>query len=131
MKICSVCTVSKELDEFDVRTSGKLCNFCKECRREKVKNHYRNNKAYYLAKNRKKKAGETLKLKQLKEKLSCTDCGLSFEGRAYLCDFHHLDASQKRGNIGTLRGLSPKIVLEELRKCIPLCANCHRIRHNS
>ncbi len=46
-------------------------------------------------------------------------------------DFHHLDPSVKERNMGNIRA-NPiawdKIVIE-LRKCVLLCANCHREHH--
>lgn len=44
-------------------------------------------------------------------------------------DFDHLDRKQKMANVAYLvkHGCSAKL-LEEIKKCDVICANCHRIR---
>lgn len=69
-------------------------------------------------------------LTNYKKQLSCIDCGMSFQERPECCDFHHLDPSQKEGSIRNFVNSSKKKALEEIDKCIPLCANCHRTRHS-
>lgn len=59
----------------------------------------------------------------------CQICGYNKEGGAF--DFHHLDPEEKEiavSNNG--RGTSWKRIAAELRKCILLCANCHREVHS-
>jgi len=43
-------------------------------------------------------------------------------------EFHHRDPSTKKFSlaVGNLRGKPREVVLEEWRKCVLLCANCHR-----
>lgn len=55
----------------------------------------------------------------------CADCGLAFP----LCamDMDHV-TRVKRGNLSTLLHLSPVVFAEELSRCEPVCANCHRVR---
>ena len=58
----------------------------------------------------------------------CQDCGGKFPEAVY--DFHHLDPTEKEAGIAALtsdKGWGK--ILEELDKCVLLCANCHRIRH--
>ena len=56
------------------------------------------------------------------------DCGEKFPSVAM--DFHHLDENKKDPGFANLKTWSMKRINEELDKCIVLCANCHRIRHN-
>lgn len=58
---------------------------------------------------------------------SCSHCG-NTDHR--VLDFHHEDPSTKEAAVGEMakRGSLPAVVREVL-KCIPLCANCHRIHH--
>ena len=57
----------------------------------------------------------------------CADCG-AFDIR-YM-DWHHTDPSTKvRGINEWICARSKKGVREEIKKCICLCSNCHRIRH--
>ena len=71
----------------------------------------------------------------IKLTLSCTDCGWrpTDAAEASALDFDHIDPATKRrtggGEGGSLvRGGSWKRVLEEIAKCEPRCARCHRIR---
>lgn len=65
----------------------------------------------------------------------------SFGGKCQICgydkclsalDFHHRDPKQKEYNISKIAG--KKVLefydLQELAKCILLCANCHREVHS-
>ena len=49
----------------------------------------------------------------------------------YLLDFHHLDPLEKENTISRLMAGSYSIttVLQELKKCVCLCSNCHREFH--
>ena len=57
----------------------------------------------------------------------CAHCNQSFPDECY--DFHHL--SDKKHDVGKLTHATKKweTILEEINKCILLCANCHRIHH--
>ncbi len=57
----------------------------------------------------------------------CEYCG--FIGHQAAFDFHHLDPKIKRFNWTKMRLQTWDRVLEELDKCILLCANCHRVVH--
>lgn len=67
----------------------------------------------------------------------CADCGGIFP--VCCMDFHHVDKATKgvrvkrNGKAMTeiLSGCSRARILEELDKCVVLCANCHRIRHHA
>lgn len=56
-------------------------------------------------------------------------CGQSFPDCVY--DFHHINPDEKDFQLssGSTRGL--KACKEEVDKCLLLCANCHRIVHNT
>lgn len=57
----------------------------------------------------------------------CTDCKTSYP--QYVYDFHHIDPTIK--DFGIARIMQWENIILELDKCVLLCANCHRIRHNS
>lgn len=61
---------------------------------------------------------------RVKHKFGCSKCG--FNAYTVALDFHHI--GEKSDNIGTmaLKGCSIKKIKEEMRKCVILCANCHR-----
>lgn len=60
---------------------------------------------------------------------ACTQCGLKYDGKnACVFDFHHTDESQKAFNIAPFTK-NDEDLLEESKKCILVCANCHRMVH--
>ncbi len=63
---------------------------------------------------------------EYKNTLSCTDCGYSHGAAIH---FHHL--RDKVATIATMvnKGRGREAIMEEIAKCIPLCANCHALRH--
>lgn len=58
----------------------------------------------------------------------CVDCGLVSEYTA-VYDFHHTDPDGKDFNIGKILTYKWETITLELKKCVLVCANCHRIRH--
>ena len=62
-----------------------------------------------------------------KSTFKCTNCG--FDHPAAI-DFHHVDRTNYH-SVNRLAQLGNyKAAKEEIKKCIPLCANCHRIHHH-
>lgn len=43
-------------------------------------------------------------------------------------DFDHRPGTEKVRNVAAMRGCSLKRLLEEIKKCDLVCANCHRLR---
>jgi hypothetical protein len=73
------------------------------------------------------------RLYEFKATLSCSRCGQLFPDCPAVIDFHHKGGDPKLSKITLLiggSGLASKRVQAELAKCIPLCANCHRIVHD-
>lgn len=65
-------------------------------------------------------------LKRLKDWAECHECG---ESRNDLIVFHHIgDVSFRLNSDAYNRSASS--ILQEARKCIPLCPNCHRLHHH-
>lgn len=117
-KVCSGCGQRKKVSEFYKHCASKdgLQNKCKVCDREgRAKRRRVQLKDFY----------------DYKRTLSCDHCGYNEDHRAI--EFHHVDPSTKEGAISDLvakYGFSHRKVQMELDKCIPLCANCHRIVHS-
>lgn len=62
-----------------------------------------------------------------KSKLKCIKCGENPHPAAM--DFHHPNHDNEKG-IYRLKIRSDRTeLLKELSKCVPVCANCHRIIH--
>lgn len=132
MKICTNCKQDKELCEFNKKTSKKdgLQNICRVCSNTKSKKYYQANPKKHIentAKNTKKyvkKINEIIELVKLKH-----GCALCNENDPCCIDFHHL--KEKKIAISKVAYVSGsvKFLLEEMKKCVCVCANCHRKIH--
>jgi hypothetical protein len=60
----------------------------------------------------------------------CQICGRVNVDKPWWFDFHHPDPKQKRSSIGSRTIHTIKRLEEELKKCIVVCAFCHRDIHN-
>ena len=65
--------------------------------------------------------------KQILAQFPCLLCG---ESDPDLIDWHHVDESQKKFNIGHYRKAHAEW-WDEVLKCIPVCALCHRKIHTN
>ena len=116
MRKCTKCgEVKPKTDEYFHRW-GKgrgLRGDCKVCKRSEVKGRVAvlRERRYDIMKQR-----DTM----------CADCGID---DLRVIDFHHIDPTQKLAPVAYLATRRPHILEAEMDKCIPLCANCHRIRH--
>jgi len=61
----------------------------------------------------------------------CSDCRLTYPATVF--EFHHLSEEAKKRvpnrQTSYVLMLSRERAARELKKCVMLCANCHRIRH--
>lgn len=101
----------------------------KEVRKQKNKEYqqkyYSDNKQYYVDKARDRQ----LYIKEFIERvkrLSQCKCG---ESRHWVLDFHHQEDKDFNVSDAVKRGYSIAKVKDEIRKCMILCANCHRDLH--
>ena len=89
--------------------------------------HYEENKKEVIKKTADKKKQFKEEWRAFKATLKCTICE---ENHPATLDFHHKDPAQKDGNIHRFVSNGQfKKVREEIKKCIVLCANCHRKHH--
>ncbi len=65
-------------------------------------------------------------LSRYKRFIGCQNCG---EKEPIVLDLHHDNPGGKEGDPSNLCSRSRKRLKEEVRKCIVLCANCHRKVH--
>lgn len=129
MRNCSLCKKSKEDSEFSLKGKTKLgiirrSSACKECHRGYNKHHYNNNKKYYYDRNVVTKIKSRLFIDKVKETNSCYLCEKFYN--PVTMDFHHIDDKHKEISLFK-RGASIKTIINEIIKCILLCANCHRL----
>jgi hypothetical protein len=108
-KVCRTCDVEKSIEDFYVRSNrpGRY-NQCKDCR------------------NSNKARRESKKKKRLKDWAGgeCSRCGYS-ECYSAL-EFHHTNPENKDFNPSATASHGMERLKEEARKCVLLCANCHR-----
>jgi predicted HNH restriction endonuclease len=64
---------------------------------------------------------------QFKSGLKCEHCGFSHPAAL---DFHHIDRTNKKSVNKLASNGMYKQAIQELHKCVVLCANCHRITHH-
>jgi hypothetical protein len=89
--------------------------------------HYEANKEATKAKIKERIKRNKKQWDLYKSTLKCSKC--SFSHIAAL-DFHHVDPSEKKYVISALvSNKSFTKAMNEAKKCIVLCANCHRIHH--
>jgi len=90
--------------------------------------HYQNNKESIKVATKTHKAGKKSEWREYKKTLSCTKCS---ENHIATLDFHHVVRSPDNKKIYALiRNGAYAAVFEEIKKCIVLCANCHRKLHH-
>ena len=124
---CSSCGEAKPAQAFPERTGQR----CLDCRRADGRRHYQSNRAYYVAKARKRQQEVIAEVRVwLTDYLMthpCVDCGVA---DVRVLEFDHRDPGEKRYAVSVLArgGYSLRQVQAEVLKCDVRCANCHRIR---
>lgn len=129
MKLCRGCNTEKSLDEFGKNSSKKdgRQTQCKDCRNRYAASWYKDNSE--LHKQRvapaKKRALDRNRaaLWGILEEAICEDCG---ESDPLVLEFDH--TNEKDAGVSTLHSGSLPRMLDEIKKCDIVCANCHRKR---
>lgn len=131
MKKCTICKQDKDESEFNKNKTRKdgLNTLCKECSRKNSHKYYNDNLKYHKKQVRKRILSQRKLAADFVNKLRSQGCSLCTEKEACCIDFHHV--KNKSYLISRLLQSNPseKIVMEEINKCILLCANCHRKVH--
>ena len=127
-KICSCCKVEKGIAEFRFRNKAKglLHRSCKDCTKQQFKTHYAKNKDKVIQQQLVRGKRNRSRYYEFKTTLECVSCG---ESAPYCLDFHHLDGTDKQYAIAKITDINWGTLIRELRKCVCLCANCHRKVH--
>ena len=129
-KICSKCKTLKSIEDFNfkLKSKGIYQSQCKSCTRKNIKNHYINNKKYYLDKTQKRNSELRLEINRYVleyfKSHHCTDCG---ESNPVVLEFDHRDGAQKEMSVSNfIRARKLNKIRHEVEKCDVRCANCHR-----
>ena len=114
-KICSKCGRELPIDQFNWRNKAKGTQRadCKECHSGYMKIKYQEKKDI---------------VQNLKAETKCAKCG---DSRGYVLDYHHINPEEKENNVSRMTSNNYQLnkVYEEIKKCVVLCANCHREFH--
>lgn len=135
LKLCTTCNIEKSIDSFHKRNKKRkdgsihvtTQHMCKTCSTERRKKYYQENiESETLKKNQRAEEIRQWFL-NIKKTYSCSVCK---DSRWYVLDFHHID-DNKEHNLGDITSgrYGKTKILNELKKCVPLCANCHREHH--
>lgn len=91
--------------------------------------YYKNREEEIERSNKRKQKIREWYRNEIKPQYQCVECG---EDHPATIDFHHPEGIEKGDSISTLlsNSASKQRILEEIKRCIPLCANCHRILHS-
>ena len=100
----------------------------RERQREYSRRWYLRNASHAIKKSGARRASVKKAWLDYRAKQSCSHCGFSHPA---VIDFHHVIRHNKRAvNDLILKQNNLKEAIREAEeKCIPLCANCHRILH--
>lgn len=128
-KICSDCGESKSVNDFARmrKLSEKRQPYCDVCRKRRAKEFYERNKKLLFDKSEKFRNKQFEEFRDWKNTLKCNICK---ESESVCLDFHHIDETKKVFDISQKVGkVSLASLNEEIKKCICVCANCHRKVH--
>ena len=92
------------------------------------KKHYLINKQKFYNRNTIRRKERKIWFESITYNHCCYFCG---EKERCCIDYHHKDPSEKDKSISNLLGTlrSKERILNELKKCIAICSNCHRKIH--
>lgn len=130
-KYCNKCGKEKDVKEFgknSYKADGLQSN-CKLCRTEMSSNWYKNNirKQVENVAKTKKDIAEMLHAYKVENPYCQGPCGNKYPPE--VLQFDHIDPSTKKFNLGdAARNQGRLKVIEEMEKCVLLCANCHALR---
>jgi hypothetical protein len=104
----------------------------KEDEREYQRKHYIRYKDEYLKRSKENNRRYIRRNRELVNRykvfVGCHKCG--FKKHHNALDLHHVSGNKDRTIARLCRGsVSMKRLEEEIRKCVVLCANCHRMEH--
>ena len=131
MKLCPKCQIVKSFDSFHkskIRADGYQ-SYCKVCRKEIDAKSYSKSEDRRSSIKLRRDVSKAYNSKLLKRYKEFCGCSLCDEKESVALDLHHLDSSSKDMNPSSAVHYSLQRLREEIRKCIVLCANCHRKVH--
>lgn len=130
MKTCSMCKIPKDEGLFSKKKASKdgLQSRCNGCMSKTMISVYYKDISAWNSKCRRQKGRKYTWVNELKSETKCVNCG---EAESCCLEFHHKDPSTKEYEISKMISdcASDERILEEMKKCVVICANCHRKLH--
>lgn len=130
-KKCKKCGQEKPLSDFN-KKNNKTQFACKICHNEIAKSWYAKKKTnnfikttLYERNNKRERYLQKL-VDSIKEKLKCQICS---EPDPCCLDFHHKTNEKGRNVSAWVSAKSLNNIINEIQKCVCVCANCHRKIH--
>lgn len=133
-KCCTKCHDDKPIDEFAWRNKAKgtrqsICNTCRSECNSKLYQESANRRESIRISNNNTRSKNRAFCNRYKEFCGCSVCKSEDVRHWYMLEFHHTDKN-KEHNISTMAmGYSIMKLKGEIRKCVVVCANCHRKIH--
>lgn len=127
LRRCAKCRKWKGPADYHDSHTGQF-SYCRECRREYDRTYYAERGKDARKQRQRAHIARNLEwLAELKRGIPCADCGGVFP--TPIMHWDHLPGSLKIDSVSALaRERSRTLVLEELKKCELVCANCHAVR---
>ena len=122
---CVKCKQGKQLSEFPVhkrKGKSRRRSECRVCFNTYYREYLNNSKHKLLVS--KKYYNNSKFVSDIKIKSGCVICGYNRCSSAL--EFHHLDRNTKNANVAHIVKCKTDIIMNEIAKCVILCANCHR-----
>ena len=96
-------------------------------RREWYRKNAKSERKRLRKSNKKREAERIIWWEEYKSSLKCSKC---LENHPGCLEFHHKNSEEKEHNVANMiKSYSKSKILEEIKKCDILCANCHRKLH--
>ena len=89
---------------------------------------YQKNKELTKERTRVNKKKQKVEWDAFKGSQACSHCGVSHPS-GVIIDWHHVIREGKQSVHTLVKNSRYAAAMEEIKKCIPLCANCHRVLH--
>ena len=126
-KVCARCGETKPLSDYHKSSTGQY-TYCRDCRNEYDRRYYRERgRLARLARGRAQLVVARRWMADIKTGVPCVDCGETFP--IYVMHWDHLPQYEKTSDISDMvNARTREAVLEELKKCELVCANCHVMR---
>lgn len=134
--LCTKCNLYMGSDKFYIRpNTKKYSSWCKRCQLKTTSDNRNKNRQRYNKTNNNWKtkviSQRRIKVNEYKTKCGCSVCGYNKFSEGL--DFHHMNPKDKNYNITTQFCYTDYInrINTETKKCILLCALCHRLVENN